>query len=320
MKVNLKIYHKNKVCIPLVLSDVKLTQERKGSPAKLEFDVYKDKDKFSFEEGDMVTFKIDSKKMFKGYIFCMKLGNDNVLKITAYDQLRYLKNKDTMMYENLSVAGVIQKIAANFNLTVGSIEDPGYNIAKRLESNQTLFDMIQNAQDETLTKTGALTVLYDDYGSMTLKNIENMKTNILVDISQAEGFDYETSIDSETYNKIKLTFDNKETGVREIFIAEDSTTFGQWGILQYLGTEDNDEGCAAKADQLLKYYNKKKKSLSIKNVKGSAKVRAGSSVFVKLNLGDMILKNYMMCEKVVHNFTENYHSMDLDLRGNIYFF
>lgn len=320
MKVNLKIYHQNKIYIPLILSGVKLTQERQGSPSKLEFDVYKDKEKFEYEEGDMVTFQVDNKKMFKGYIFKIKFSQDNILKITAYDQLRYLKNKDTMMYQNLTVAGVIRQIAANFNLTLGDIEDPGYCIPKRLEKNQTLFDMIQSAQDETLTKTGILTVLYDDYGSISLKNIENMKTNVMVDISQAEGFDYETSIDSDTYNKIKLTYDNKETGVREIFIAQDHSTFGQWGILQYLSDENNQEGCAEKANQLLKYYNKKKKSLNLKNVKGSSKVRAGSSVFIKLNLGDMILKNYMMCEKVTHNFTENYHSMDLDLRGNIYFY
>ncbi len=42
------------------------------------------------------------------------------------------------------------------------------------EQNQTLFDMVQNALNETLTNTKNLFVLYDDAGKMTLKNINSM--------------------------------------------------------------------------------------------------------------------------------------------------
>lgn len=320
MKVSMRIIHNGNIYIPNTLSGIKLTQERKGTPSKLEFDIYKEKKQLSFTEGDVVTLKIDKKNMFKGYIFRMRLGSNNIVKITAYDQLRYLKNKDTIMYQNKTVGGVLHQIAESFGLSVGSVEDPGYNIDKRLESNQTLFDIIQNAQDLTLMNTGILTVLYDDYGALTLKNVKNMQTSIMIDASQAVDFDYETSIDSDTYNKIKLTYDNSNTGVREIYIAQDSSTFGQWGILQYYSLENDNANCVAKANQLLELYNKKHKSLSIKDAKGSTKVRAGSSVYVKLNLGDMILKNNMLCEKVVHKFEENYHSMDLELNGNINFY
>jgi hypothetical protein len=38
-------------------------------------------------------------------------------------------------------------------------------------------------------------------------------------------------------------------------------------------------------------------------------------VVVKLLLGDINVKNYMLVEKCVHTFNENEHWMDLTLRG-----
>ena len=51
--------------------------------------------------------------------------------------------------------------------------------------------------------------LYDDFGKLTLKNIESMKLDLLVDSETAENYDYTSSIDSNTYNKVKLFYDNK---------------------------------------------------------------------------------------------------------------
>lgn len=39
------------------------------------------------------------------------------------------------------------------------------------------------------------------------------------------------------------------------------------------------------------------------------------SIVVKLNLGDVSLQNFMLVEKVKHNFKNELHTMDLTLRG-----
>ena len=70
-----------------------------------------------------------------------------------------------------------------------------------------------------------------------------------------------------------------------------------------------------KADALLKLYNRKFKTLIMKNVFGDTRVRAGSSVIVNLDLGDTKVKNYMLVEKVKHIFKFQEHFMDLTLRG-----
>ena len=48
---------------------------------------------------------------------------------------------------------------------------------------------------------------------------------------------------------------------------------------------------------------------------GDVRVRGGSSVIVRLTLGDIAVSNYMVVEKVSHKFDTQFHTMDLTLRG-----
>ncbi|MFQ4209637.1 cell wall hydrolase, partial [Clostridioides difficile] len=106
------------------------------------------------------------------------------------------------------------------------------------------------------------------------------------------------------------------TGKRDVYIAQDSTHIRSWGILQMFDTVDKNMSEAEikqKCDILLKLYNKKTKSLSLKNVLGDIRVRAGCLIPVFLDLGDIELQNYMLVEKVKHTFENNSHFMDLTL-------
>ena len=114
---------------------------------------------------------------------------------------------------------------------------------------------------------------------------------------------------------MKLTYDNEETGKREVYIAQDGSHINEWGILQYFDTLSKGENGQAKADALLQLYNKKTRNLKITNALGDTRVRAGSMVVVNLDLGDMKLKNFMLVEKVTHKFKLDEHFMDLTLRG-----
>lgn len=77
----------------------------------------------------------------------------------------------------------------------------------------------------------------------------------MIDEETGENFDYTSSIDSDTYNKVKLTYDNEETGKREVYIAQDGSHINEWGILQYFDTLSKGENGQAKADALLQLYN-----------------------------------------------------------------
>ena len=154
-----------------------------------------------------------------------------------------------------------------------------------------------------------------EFADFALKNINSMKLNLLIDEETGETFDYSSSIDEQTYNKIKLTYDNEQTGKRELYIAQDGEKMNQWGVLQYFEALQNATGAAAKANALLKLYDQKTRKLTVKNAFGDVRVRAGCAVVVALNLGDIITNNYLMVEKVTHNFKGDEHFMDLTLIG-----
>lgn len=306
-------------CIPIIEEGIDWTTERRSTPGKLTFNVIMDDD-VSFEEGAAVRFKVDDKEVFYGFVFTKKRDKDRVVSVTAYDQLRYLNNKDTYVYENKTASQFIQMVASDFSLNVGTIENTKFVIPSRVEENSSLFDMIENTLDLTLQNTKEMFVLYDDFGKLTLKNISSMYVGepgayLMIDEESGENFDYSSSIDSDTYNKIKLTYDNEDTGKREVYIAQDGKHINEWGVLQYFDTLSKGENGQAKANALLQLYNKKTRSLKIKKVFGDTRVRAGSMIIVNLSLGDLNLKNFMLVEKVTHTFKLDEHFMDLTLRG-----
>lgn len=314
VNVELLIQHEKKVFSPAVQEGITWSTERKGCPGQLSFKVVKD-DVLDFTEGDAVRLKVNGANVFYGFIFKKKRDKQQIITVTAYDQLRYLKNKDTYVYENKTAGELIQMIAADFQMQTGFIEDTGFKIASRVEENTSLFDMIQSALDLTLQNQKYMYVMYDDFGKVTLKGLDNMRLNLLIDEETGENFDYTSSIDDNTYNRIKLTYDNDKTGTREVYIAQDSNNMNTWGVLQHFDTLQEGENGQAKADALLSLYNKKTRNLSIKNAFGDVRVRAGSMVVVMLDLGDVKVKNLMLVEKCKHEFNESQHLMTLTLRG-----
>ena len=308
-----------KAYLPAVEEGIEWTTERKDTPGKLSFKVLKD-DILDFSEGSAVRMKVDGDEIFFGFVFKQQRAKEQIITVTAYDQLRYLKNKDTIVYENKTADQFLQMVAAGYSLNVGVLESTGYVIGSRIEENTSLFEMIQNALDLTLTNTGEMFVLYDDFGKLTLKHLSSMAVGspgayLMVDEETGENFEYTSSIDDDTYNKIKLTYDNEDTGIREVYIAQDSSNINKWGILQYFDTLEKGENGQAKVDALLKLYNKKTRNLKLTNVLGDNRVRAGSMLVVNLDLGDMKLKNFMLVESCKHTYKENEHWMDLTLRG-----
>jgi hypothetical protein len=314
LNVELLIQNGSKVYAPIVQEGITWETERKGSPGKLTFTVVKDQN-ISFTEGNHVRLTVDGVKVFYGFIFSKKRDKQQNISVTAYDQLRYLKNKDTIEYKNKTASDFIKMIANDYKLNLGTVENTSYVVPVRTETNTTLIDMILNALDLEITNKKTMYVLYDDFGKLTLKSLGSMKLDVVIDEETGENFDYTSSIDEQTYNQIKLQYENEKTGKRETYIAKDSNSINNWGLLQYYDTLQEDENGQAKADALLSLYNVKTRNLKITNAFGNLKVRAGNMVVVNLNLGDVAVQNFMLVERCKHTFNESEHKMDLTLRG-----
>lgn len=315
-KSQLLIISKGRVFECAIQEPVIWETHRKGVPGKLTFNVLKD-ELLGFYEGDPVRFDYDGKKIFFGFVFTKKRTNNRIISVTAYDQLRYFKNKDTYTYKNKTAAQLLRMLANDCNpkLYLGIVADTKYVFTSRVEEDQEFFTIMKNALDITTQNTGVVYVLYDDYGKICLRDVKTLKLDILIDEESGESFEYTTSIDENTYNKIKLSRENKKTGKREIFIAQDSENMNQWGMLQYTDTVEEGENAKVKANALLALYNRKSRKLHINKVFGDTRVRGGSTLGVQLYLGDLTVAKFMMVETVKHSFYESDHRMDLKLIG-----
>lgn len=312
MNYELFIQHGSTLMFPPVIDNVMIEWQRKGQPGKLSFECVKTED-LVFSEGDACRFSVDGTPMFYGFVFekSRSGSNSKKIKVTVYDQLYYLNNKDYFQYENKTASEVVKMLAEDFGLKVGTIDDTGYKIASRTEDNKSLFDIIQSALDETLKATTRLYVLYDDAGKLMLSDISEMKLGLVIDENTAGDYDYKSSIASGTYNKIRLF----REGVDPVTVR-DSDNIKQWGVLQYVEkVSDDSVNLSNMASSLLKLYNIKTRTLSVKNALGDVRVRAGTLIVVILGLGDINVSNFMLVESVKHSFKNGQHLMDLNLRG-----
>lgn len=313
-KVTIQLKSGGRIQEPVILEGVTWETSRKGEPSKLSFTCVKDQN-LSFSEGCEVIFRYGNTNVFHGFVFQKQRNKDHHIQVTAYDQLRYLKNKTTYIFYGIRADQVVKRIADDFKLKSGKLENTGFVIPILDCPNQSLFDTILDAIDQTAMNTGKLFYLYDDFGALTLKNITASQTDFLIDATTAEDFDYTTSIDSNTYNRILLVTKSSNDGAGVPTIAQDTKTQSQWGVLQHYEEVQNGENASAKAQALLKMHNMVYRALSVKKHLGDIRIRAGSGVYLDMNLGDMIVKQRMLVEKAKHVFDNDHHYMDLTLQG-----
>lgn len=305
--------------ISQIVSDITWKTSRIGKPGSLEFTLIKgaiyQSIAFQYNNVDIVRFRFGDQNVFYGYIFGVDSGKDEAVRIVAHDQIRYLLNKDTYVFANETLTGIVKQIADDFNLRIGRIDETVYRIPTMVEDGQALLDIIDKAIVYTLWNTNRNYVLFDDFGELSLRNVEDM----LVDFYIGDGslmYDYRSkvSIDSDTYNKIKLYQDNKDTGKREVYMAQDSANIAKWGVLQLYQSVDEDKNAAQineLLNQLMQLKNRETKSLKIDAI-GDIRVRAGC--YVPIVIEEFGINQPFLINECTHRFDGTDHTMSLDLK------
>ena len=293
-----------------------------NQPGKLTFSYLED-EKISINEGSSLSFKVDGKGVFFGYIFKRGKKKDEKIPVTAYDQMRYLKNKDTYVLSNLTASQIFTTLCNDFKLSAEVKDASSYVVSPRVHDNKTLFEIIQHAIDETLINTGNWYMIKDNFGKLEFVSINSLKTDVFIgDKSLLIDFDYESSIDDDTYNQVKLIKENKETKKREIYIVKDSGTIKQWGLLQYFEKMDENANPAqikARADMILKLKNRATKKLKLECL-GDLKICAGSGVVLgisDLEKEGIPINQYFMVVGCTHTFKNDLHTMQLEVQASI---
>lgn len=286
------------------------------SAGKLTFTLIEDQDYLN--EGSPVSLKVEGNKIFWGYVFKYSKNEKRETEVTAYDQIRYLKYKDTYITSGKTCDQIFEMICRDYQIKSKVVTPSLYVLPKRVDDNKTLADIIQYALDRTMVDTGDWFFLRDEYGELQHLNIYEERTNLVIgDNSLMTGFTYESSIDDDTYNQVKLLKENKETKKREIYIVKDSSTIDKWGALQYFETVDeklNSAQIEAMADRYLESYNKPRKKLKIPCI-GDWRIKPGKGVVLMISdlKSNVPYNAYVFVNKVTHNLKNHSHTMDLEL-------
>lgn len=295
---------------PPALSGLSWETSRKSMPGTVRLQII-DRNGLGFGLGDFLSLTDGDQDIFMGYIFKISRSEDGIVTITAYDQLRYFKNKDTKIYKSLTTGNLLRAIAQDYQLTLGECDDTGYPIS-RVEEDAELFDMINDSITETVRATGNLYVLWDDYGDIRLSSLDKLRVPVLIDRTSGSTFELTESIDEDTYNQIKLASGSADEGLK-YYIVKDSASIAKYGLLQKYASISDEGDAKELAHKMLEMYNAPVKTLKIGKVFGDWRVRGGSSVVMKDEATGGA--HYMLVENAKHTIENGAHYMDLTLKG-----
>ncbi|AQR93517.1 XkdQ/YqbQ family protein [Clostridium saccharoperbutylacetonicum] len=321
MQINLIIDDKNGNVFDIseLVEEVTWKTKRKGSPSSLDIKLLEDSN-VKISNGNIISFKVNGTNVFYGYVFKNSGDDSPEIKITAYDQIKYLMYNDVCVGVNKKASEIITGIFEKLQLKIGTIEDTGYVIPTFVEDDKKYLDIIYSALDKTIVSNTKMFVLYDDYGYLNLRDINNMKQEIVIaDDSNLGNYDWESSIE-ESYNCIKFVRDNEETKGRDVYIGQDSQNIANWGKLQLFKKVDSKLNKAQIEEMVmgnLKLKNKETKKLKLKDVLGTEtnldlKLRGGAGVYVIIKKRN--IAQYYLIEEATHKFSKNEHTMDFDLK------
>lgn len=297
------------------IGDLQISSWIEDNPGKCTFTVYKS-NTLAFWEGATISIKIDGRGVFKGYIQKKERNSDTqIIKCTAYDQLLFWKSKDMKLLENMTSDQIFELLCKERNLTYEVIDKSNYICTPRIAKDETLYDMMRTALWDTHIYSGNWFIIRDNFGTLNHIHILSLRTNLMFgDESGITDFTYSSDISSDTYNYIKLYKDNDDSGKREVYVVEDSSTIARWGQLQlYEGINNNmtPAQIEERAKNLLSYHNTVKRSLKLECI-GDFNVFAGSIIRCAItDLGDLSINSDLLVTECTHKITNDEHTMSL---------
>lgn len=294
-----------------IVSDISWEDKLNDGCSKLEIRYLKN-DKITLKNGCIVRYKYGDSNIFYGKVFKWGKSSDTVMTAICYDQLKYAKAKDVIVVKNIGLDGLVKQMCTKLSLKAGEIQSTGYVLTTSIQDDKTWLDIVASGISDTLVAKGVKYRLADEFGSITLKDLMSLNTDLVLgDESLVYNYEYECSIE-DTYNCIKVAVDNTETGERKTYVAQENESIAKYGrLLYYEKVGDNTPLVQAKerASLLLKLYNRETETLTI-DCLGDNRIRAGVSFYCLIS--ELGIAYRVICKKVTHSYLP-VHTMSLEV-------
>lgn len=311
-----------------IATDIQVTQTLDGEAGKLTATLKKDPNNLlQIANGSIISFIVDNKGFFFGYVFKISTDDSGDYKITCYDQLRYMKYSDVLATSGLTASDIFAKICQDYGLRYQIKVPTSYVPEAYLHDNKTLYAIVKRGKDLASLNDNAQYFIRDDFGTLVWSELSYEKTNVqLGEGSALTGYDYEKSIDGDTYNQIKLYRDETtkqttskgstktvKTGKRQVWLVKDSDNIKRWGTLQFLKKVDDNLNSAQVrqlAENYIKAKNKETETLKLEAL-GIPELRVGRGI--KFVLPKENIDKWMWITSCIHKFTKYEHKMTLEV-------
>lgn len=312
MQLDLLIWNGREWLMPAWLAGARL-QRAANAAAVLDFTVVKN-GMLDFLEGAPVCLLADGQPVFKGRVFAKRRRQPELIAVRAYDQLRFLQNRDCCSFRDFTPADLLKRVGAEMGLELGRLADCGLRLPARSFDNRRYLDMLASVLQEVYLAKGRRYFVFDEAGLVCLQSCWDLRVNIMLTENCLGGWEYATSVDEGVCNRVKVIYEDKRKGQRRQFLAENAERIGDWGPLQLVSkSADAQEQTQAWARELLQQGCRRQESLLVRDVPGDLRVRGGGMVGVRLNLGERLVDCWALVKRAEHRFLGGNILMDLSL-------
>lgn len=323
-EIKILIESKNKVFVPDLIDSVKYTTDRMGRPGRLEFSVY-NSSRLNISHGDVVYCHINGQPFCKCFVFRLEYSQKSKkIDVLAYDQIRYLQNDCSYVFEDKQIAEIFTTVCTDLGLCVGECDNTETIIsadgAPVIFNSVPALKIIMDCIEHIRRVENRMLVLYDDFGKLCLKDASSMASDYLITPEISEDIVTSTNIDERTYNRIRLTYGDGNPDTADEVTIVDGKGQEDIGILAITHKiEENKNGNETAEDigkTILKAYNAPIRKLELQNVIGEPLLRAGMFVPVSFTLDIHVLAQAYFIRTITHNINKGVHTMNITLEGH----
>lgn len=188
----------------------------------------------TFKEGDRVRLYLNDRCKFCGFIFTRDFSQKNEMVVYAFDFLRYFKaqmvyDKNMMMSEDgqtgLTISEIFRKLCQDLKIPFNVWTNSTIPVPAQRYNMKSAFNILQFAIDQTIVNSPEDNRQYFTYyhesdideeelkqtsGVVQLQLRNNLTTNVpITDSDLIIDYNYKTTIDEQTFNRIILYKDEK---------------------------------------------------------------------------------------------------------------
>ena len=299
-----------------IVESISISTAISGAAGKCDMSIIGDGADFNF--GSECRVFADGNVVFVGFLFSVSMSDTSRFSAVFYDQTRYLRNSDCMVYKKLTASDLFGTICGTAGLRMGTVDESSYVLPATVSEGKSYWDMLTEAIDMTAAYEKKLYIVRDYCGELEFRNIENLRTDFVIDDEGiAMGFNYTIGIDQNSFNQVKLGIQSGSE--MKYGIKYNQEVMDEWGFLQYYQTlreRISEADMERRAEQQLAMLCRPTRELSL-DCFGDWRISAGCGVGVNISsvMAFRGMHNFYV-SSCTHTVSHDFHKMSLTLAIN----